>query len=230
MSKLSKRQKEIASLVQDKKYAIDEAVALLSSLPSTKFKERLDVAISLGIDARKSDQLIRQATILPKGSGKEIRVGVFAQDAAVEGLKAAGADIVGSTDLIEDIQKGKIEFDVLLTAPRDMAKLGRLGAVLGPRGLMPNPKLGTVTNNLESAVSDAKSKQIRYKTDKSGIVHTAIGRIDFSAGDIKENLLCLLEDLKKARPANAKGVYFQKICLSTTMGPGLNIDLASVVV
>jgi len=229
MAKLSKRQKAIAEkLVAGKQYTIDEAIALLNSLPPAKFKESLDVAVNLGVDPKKSDQVVRGATTLPAGTGKTVRVAVFAQGANAEAAKAAGADIVGFDDLAESIQAGNLDFDVVIASPDAMRVVGKLGTVLGPRGLMPNPKVGTVTADVATAVKNAKAGQVRYRVDKGGIIHAGIGQIDFTADAIKQNVEALLSDLKKAKPATSKGVYLQKVTLSTTMGPGLVIDLASL--
>ena len=231
MATLTKKRKQILNQIEEGKlYDVAHAMSCFNSIPGASFDERLDVAINLGIDARKSDQLIRRSTVLPNGSGKSAVVAVYAQDSVADGLRDAGADIVGSDGLVADIQNGIINFDVLLAAPKDMSRLGRLGTILGPRGLMPNPKLGTVTNDLVKAVKDAKSGQISYRTDKNGIVHAPIGLVSFSADHVEENLNKLLSDLKTARPVSAKGVFFKKVTLSTTMGPGLVIDLSSLVV
>lgn len=229
MAKLSKRQKAIAEqLVAGKQYTIDEAVSLLSSLPPAKFKESIDVAVNLGVDPKKSDQVVRGATTLPAGTGKTVRVAVFAQGANAEAAKAAGADIVGFDDLAESIQAGNLNFDVVIASPDAMRVVGKLGTVLGPRGLMPNPKVGTVTPDVAGAVKNAKAGQARYRVDKAGIIHAGIGQIGFSADAIKQNIEALIADLKKAKPATSKGIYLQKITLSSTMGPGLVIDLASL--
>lgn len=231
MAILTKKRKQILNKIEEGKvYNVADAMSCFNSMPRASFDERLDVAINLGIDARKSDQLIRRSTVLPNGSGKSSVVAVYAQDSVAGSLRDAGADIVGSDELVADIQKGIIKFDVLLAAPKDMSRLGRLGTILGPRGLMPNPKLGTVTNDLVKAVEDAKSGQISYRTDKNGIVHVPIGLASFAAEHVEENLNKLLSDLKSARPASAKGVFLKKVTLSTTMGPGLVIDLSSLVV
>jgi large subunit ribosomal protein L1 len=228
MAKLSKRQKAIAEmLVPGKQYSIEEAVSLLNSLPAAKFKESLDVAVNLGVDPKKSDQVVRGATTLPAGTGKTVRVAVFAQGANAEAAKAAGADIVGFDDLAESIQGGNLNFDVVIATPDAMRVVGKLGTVLGPRGLMPNPKVGTVTADVATAVKNAKAGQVRYRVDKGGIIHAGIGQVGFNADAIKQNIEALVADLKKAKPATSKGVYLQKITLSTTMGPGLTIDLGS---
>jgi len=230
MAKLNKRQKLIAEKVEaGKVYGIEEAVALLSELSSSiKFKESLDVAVNLGIDARKSDQVVRGSTVLPNGTGKSVRVAVFTQGENAEKAKAAGADIVGMDDLAADVKAGNMDFDVVIASPDAMRVVGQLGQVLGPRGLMPNPKVGTVTQDIETAVKNAKAGQVRYRNDKNGIVHTPLGNVEFSGEAIKENLETLLADLKKAKPAAAKGVYMKKITLSSTMGPGLQIDQGSL--
>jgi large subunit ribosomal protein L1 len=229
MAKLTKRQKAIAEkLVAGKQYSIDEAVALLNSLPPAKFKESIDIAVNLGVDPKKSDQVVRGATTLPAGTGKTVRVAVFAQGANAEAAKAAGAEIVGFDDLAESIQGGNLNFDVVIASPDAMRVVGKLGTVLGPRGLMPNPKVGTVTADVAGAVKNAKAGQARYRVDKAGIIHAGIGQIGFNADAIKQNVEALIADLKKAKPATSKGVYLQKITLSSTMGPGLVIDLASI--
>jgi large subunit ribosomal protein L1 len=229
MAKLSKRQAAIkAKLVPGKLYSIEEAVAFLSDLPQAKFKESIDVAVNLGVDPKKSDQVVRGATTLPAGTGKTVRVAVFAQGANAEAAKAAGADIVGFDDLAESIQAGNMDFDVVIATPDAMRVVGKLGTILGPRGLMPNPKVGTVTADAATAVRNAKAGQVRYRVDKAGIIHAGIGQIGFTADAIKQNVEALVADLKKAKPATSKGVYLQKITLSSTMGPGLQIDLASI--
>jgi len=229
MAKLTKRQAAIkAKLVPGKLYSIEEAVGLLSELPPAKFKESIDVAINLGVDPKKSDQVVRGATTLPAGTGKTVRVAVFAQGANAEAAKAAGADIVGFDDLAESIQGGNLDFDVVIATPDAMRVVGKLGTVLGPRGLMPNPKVGTVTPDVATAVKNAKAGQVRYRVDKAGIIHAGIGQIGFTADAIKQNIEALVADLKKAKPATSKGVYLQKITLSSTMGPGLSIDLATI--
>lgn len=229
MAKLTKRQKAIAEqLVPGKLYSIDEAVALLSSLPASKFKESIDIAVNLGVDPKKSDQVVRGATTLPAGTGKTVRVAVFAQGANAEAAKAAGADIVGFDDLAESIQAGNLDFDVVIASPDAMRVVGKLGTVLGPRGLMPNPKVGTVTPDVANAVKNAKAGQARYRVDKAGIIHAGIGQIGFTADAVRQNVDALIADLKKAKPATSKGVYVQKVTLSSTMGPGLQIDLSSL--
>ena len=229
MAKLTKRQKAIAEKVEaGKVYSIEEAVAVLSEVSTVKFKEALDVSINLGIDAKKSDQQVRGATTLPHGSGKDVRVAVFTQGDNVEAAKAAGADLVGMDDLAEQIKAGEMNFDVVIASPDAMRVVGMLGQVLGPRGLMPNPKTGTVTPDVATAVRNAKAGQVRYRTDKNGIIHGSIGKLGFEVNAVKENLEALIMDLKKAKPAQAKGSYLQKVTLSTTMGPGLVIDQASL--
>ena len=229
MARLTKRQKLIAEkVVNNKPYSIDEAVALLNELSNVKFKESIEVAINLGIDARKSDQAVRGATTLPNGTGKDVRVAVFAQGENAEKAKAAGADIVGFEDLAESIKGGNMDFDVVIASPDAMRVVGQLGQVLGPRGLMPNPKVGTVTPDVATAVKNAKAGQVRYRTDKNGIVHGGIGKIGFDTAAVKGNLEALLADLKRAKPASAKGAYVRKVTLSSTMGPGLVIDQSSL--
>jgi large subunit ribosomal protein L1 len=229
MSKLSKKQKAIREkIVPGKQYPIDEAVSIINSLPPAKFAESIDVAINLGVDARKSDQQVRGATTLPHGAGKTVRVAVFTQGANAEAAKAAGADIVGMDDLAEQVKGGNIQFDVVIASPDAMRVVGQLGQILGPRGLMPNPKTGTVTPDVVTAVRNAKAGQVRYRTDKNGIVHGAIGKVGFEAVAIRENLEALLADLRRARPATAKGSYLKKVTLSTTMGPGIVIDQSSL--
>jgi large subunit ribosomal protein L1 len=229
MAKLSKRKKLIREKVQPgKQFPIADAVALLKELSTVKFTESVDVAVNLGVDARKSDQVVRGATTLPHGTGSEVRVAVFTQGANAEKAKAAGADLVGMEDLAEQVKAGNLDFDVVIASPDAMRVVGQLGQILGPRGLMPNPKTGTVTPDVEGAVKNAKAGQVRFRTDKNGIVHGAIGKVTFDPAAIKENLEALLGDLKRAKPAAAKGVYLKKITLSTTMGPGLVIDQASL--
>ena len=229
MAKLTKRQKAIASAIEaNKVYTLEEAVQVLSSLPAVKFKESLDVSVNLGVDPRKSDQVVRGATTLPAGTGKTVRVAVFAQGAAAEAAKAEGADIVGFDDLAESIQAGNLDFDVVIAAPDAMRVVGKLGTILGPRGLMPNPKVGTVTPDVAGAVRNAKAGQARYRVDKGGIIHAAIGQVGFEAAAIRQNIETLVVDLKKLKPATSKGVYIKKITLSSTMGPGLTIDVSNV--
>lgn len=229
MSKLSKKQQLIRKLVDPTAlYSISEAVAKLKEVASKNFKESVDLSVNLGVDPRKSDQVVRSATSLPKGTGRTVRVAVFAQGDNAEKAKAAGADIVGFEDLADEIKAGNMDFDVLIATPDAMRLVGQLGQILGPRGLMPNPKVGTVTPNAAAAVQDAKSGQARYRTDKNGIIHCAVGSIDFSADDLNENISALIKDLIKLKPSSAKGVYLKKISVSTTMGPGIAIDLSSL--
>lgn len=229
MAKISKRQAAIkAQLIPGKLYTVDEAVSFLGKLPPAKFKESIDVSVNLGIDPRKSDQVVRGATVLPAGTGKTVRVAVFAQGANAEAAKAAGADIVGFDDLAESIQAGNLDFDVVIASPDAMRVVGKLGTILGPRGLMPNPKVGTVTADVVTAVKNAKSGQVRYRVDKGGIIHCAVGQIGFTSDAIRQNVEALVSDLKKAKPSTSKGVYLKKVTLSTTMGPGLAIDLGSL--
>jgi large subunit ribosomal protein L1 len=229
MAKLSKRFRAIREKVEiGKPYSIDEAVSLLKEFSTVKFAEGVDVAVNLGIDPRKSDQAVRGATTLPNGTGKDVRVAVFTQGESAEAAKAAGADLVGMEDLAEQIKAGNMDFDVVIADPAAMRVVGQLGQVLGPRGLMPNPKTGTVTPDVATAVKNAKAGQVRYRVDKNGIIHGGIGSIGFEAGALKANLEALLVDLQKAKPASAKGVYLKKVTLSTTMGPGLLIDQASL--
>ena len=229
MAKLTKRQKAIAAAVEaNKVYTLEEAVQVLNSLPAAKFKESLDIAVNLGVDPRKSDQVVRGATTLPAGTGKTVRVAVFAQGAQAEAAKEAGADVVGFDDLAESIQGGNLDFDVVIAAPDAMRVVGKLGTILGPRGLMPNPKVGTVTPDVAGAVKNAKSGQARYRVDKAGIIHAAIGQVGFDAAAIRQNVETLVADLKKLKPATSKGVYIKKITLSSTMGPGLTVDVNNV--
>lgn len=230
MSKLTKRQKLIREKVDSTRaYSVEEAVALLTELGSSvKFRESIDVAVNLGVDARKSDQVVRSSTVLPHGTGKTVRVAVFTQGANADKAKEAGADIVGMDDLAEEVKKGNMDFDVVIATPDAMRVVGQLGQILGPRGLMPNPKVGTVTPDVETAVKNAKAGQVRYRTDKNGIIHAPLGNVEFSAQAIRENLEALLADLKKAKPASSKGVYLKKVSLSSTMGPGLTVDQGSL--
>ena len=229
MAKLTKRQKAIEEKIdRDKIYSIDEAVTVLNDVAKLKFKESFDIAVNLGVDPRKSDQVVRGATTLPHGTGKTVRVAVFAQGENADKATAAGADIVGFEDLAEQVKGGNLDFDVVIATPDAMRIVGQLGKVLGPRGLMPNPKTGTVTPDVETAVKNAKAGQVQFRADKAGIVHGSVGQVGFEPAHIKENLEALVADLKKAKPASAKGVYLQKVVLSTTMGPGLSIDHASL--
>ncbi|MAO60559.1 50S ribosomal protein L1 [Alloalcanivorax profundimaris] len=229
MAKLSKRARAIREKVESGKfYQVEDAVALLNELSAVKFKESIDVSVNLGVDPRKSDQNVRGASVLPHGTGKTVRVAVFAQGAKADEAKEAGADVVGFDDLAEQVQAGEINFDVVIASPDAMRVVGKLGTILGPRGLMPNPKVGTVTPDVAQAVKNAKGGQVRYRTDKGGIIHCTVGQVGFDANAIKENVEALINDLKKAKPASAKGAYFKKITLSSTMGPGLAIDTASL--
>jgi large subunit ribosomal protein L1 len=229
MAKLTKRMKAIREKVDaNKEYEINEAVALLKELATAKFAESVDVAINLGIDARKSDQNVRGATVLPNGTGKDVRVAVFTQGANAEAAKEAGADIVGMEDLAEQVKKGEMNYDVVVASPDAMRVVGQLGQILGPRGLMPNPKTGTVTPDVATAVKNAKSGQVQYRNDKNGIIHASIGKIAFEPAHIEENLNALIEALKKAKPSSAKGTYIKKVSLSTTMGAGVALDQGSL--
>ncbi|MGV3001905.1 50S ribosomal protein L1 [Vibrio sp.] len=229
MAKLTKRMKTIREKVDvTKEYDINEAVALLKELATAKFVESVDVAVNLGIDARKSDQNVRGATVLPHGTGREIRVAVFTQGANAEAAKEAGADIVGMEDLAELVKKGEMNFDVVVASPDAMRVVGQLGTILGPRGLMPNPKVGTVTPNVAEAVKNAKAGQVRYRNDKNGIIHTTIGKASFEANQLQENLEALLVALKKAKPSSAKGTFLKKVSISTTMGAGVAVDQATL--
>jgi len=229
MAKLTKRARLIAGKVEAAKlYSVEEAVALLSELSTVKFKESIDVSVNLGVDPRKSDQVVRGSTVLPHGAGKDVRVAVFAQGANAEAAKEAGADVVGFEDLAEQVKAGNLDFDVVIASPDAMRIVGQLGQVLGPRGLMPNPKVGTVTPDVATAVRNAKAGQARYRTDKNGIIHAAVGSIEFAADAIRGNLEALLTDLRRAKPASSKGVYLRKVTLSSTMGPGLQIDLGAL--
>ncbi|MBT3564058.1 MAG: 50S ribosomal protein L1 [Gammaproteobacteria bacterium] len=229
MAKLSKRVKAFKERIEEgKAYPLEEAVTILSELSKVKFKESLDVSINLGVDPRKSDQVVRGATVLPNGTGKDVRVAVFTQGEKADEAKAAGADIVGMDDLADSIKGGNLDFDVVIASPDAMRVVGQLGQILGPRGLMPNPRLGTVTPDVVEAVKNAKAGQVRYRTDKNGIIHGGIGRVGFEPSAIRENLEALLIDLKKVKPASAKGTYVKKVVLSTTMGAGIPIDQASL--
>ena len=229
MGKLSKKQKARAEKLDSAKtYSVEEAVSLIAEFASPKFEESIDVSVNLGVDPRKSDQVVRGSTTLPAGTGKDVRVAVFAQGDNAEKAKTAGADIVGFDDLAESIQGGNLDFDVVIATPDAMRVVGKLGTVLGPRGLMPNPKVGTVTPDVESAVQNAKAGQVRFRTDKNGIIHGGIGKVGFEGEAIKSNLEALLADLKKAKPSSAKGVYIKKVVLSSTMGPGVQIDQSSL--
>jgi large subunit ribosomal protein L1 len=229
MAKLSKRTKAYQDKIEPgKSYLVKEALELLKDVSSVKFDESVEVAVNLGVDARKSDQQVRGSTVLPKGTGKTVRVAVFAQGENAKIAEAAGADTVGFEDLAESMKKGDIDYGVVIATPDAMPVVGKLGQVLGPRGLMPNPKVGTVSNDVKQAVENAKGGQVRYRTDKNGIIHCAIGKVSFDPDSLIENLHALLGDLQKAKPTGAKGVYLKKISVSTTMGPGLLLDQASL--
>ncbi len=229
MARLSKRVRTFReAITPGQQYAIIEALNLAKDLSKVKFNEGVDVAINLGIDPRKSDQAVRGATVLPEGTGKTVRVAVFAQGDAAKAASAAGADIVGLEDLAEQVKAGSMDFDVVIATPDTMRVVGQLGQILGPRGLMPNPKVGTVTPDVATAVKNAKGGQVRYRIDKAGIIHASIGKADFKAEALLKNLTALLADLKKLKPSSAKGVYFKKITISTTMGPGIVVDQTSI--
>lgn len=229
MAKLSKKAKIIKGKVdKSKQYSITEAVQLLKELGTAKFSEAIDVSVNLGVDPRKSDQNVRGATVLPNGTGKTVRVAVFTQGPNADAAREAGADIVGMDDLGELVKKGEMDFDVVIASPDAMRVVGQLGQILGPRGLMPNPKVGTVTADVATAVKNAKSGQVRYRTDKSGIIHCTLGKVTFEAAAIQGNLEALLADLRKLKPTAAKGIYIKKITLSSTMGPGLWLDQSSI--
>ncbi len=229
MAKLSKRMQAIrAKLTPGKFYPVEEALGLLKEFSSVKFREAMDVAVNLGVDPRKSDQVVRSATVLPHGTGKTVRVAVFAQGANADAALAAGADVVGFEDLAESVKAGNLDFDVVIASPDAMRVVGQLGKILGPRGLMPNPKVGTVTPDLVGAIRNAKAGQVRYRTDKAGIIHCTIGKADFAPTQLRENLQALLHDLQKIKPATSKGVYVRRVTVSTTMGPGLAVDQATL--
>lgn len=229
MARMTRRRRAMLELIDPEKiYPVEEAVSLLADCAKSKFTESIDVSVNLGIDPRKSDQAVRGATTLPHGTGKTVRVAVFAQGEAADKASAAGADIVGFEDLAERIKGGELNFDVVIATPDAMRVVGQLGKILGPRGLMPNPKTGTVTPDVETAVGNAKSGQIQYRADRGGIVHGSVGQVGFDALKIKENIAALINDLRKAKPASAKGHYLKKVTLSTTMGPGLVVDQASL--
>jgi len=229
MAAVTKRRKAAREKVDSTKvYVIDEALSLVKELATAKFPESIDVSVNLGVDPRKSDQVVRGSTVLPNGTGKTVRVAVFAQGENAEKAKAAGADVVGFEDLAETVKGGQLDFDVVIATPDAMRVVGQLGQILGPRGLMPNPKVGTVTADVENAVQNAKAGQVRYRTDKAGIIHCPIGRADFEVPALKENLAALLADLKKAKPAASKGQYVKKLTVSSTMGPGVSVDRSSI--
>ena len=218
-----------AKIERTKNYPVDEALALVKQAATAKFDESIDAAINLGVDPRKSDQVVRGSVVMPRGIGKTVRVAVFAQGANAEAAKAAGADIVGFEDLAAEVKGGKMDFDVVIATPDAMRVVGQLGQILGPRGLMPNPKVGTVTPNVAEAVKNAKAGQVQYRTDKAGIIHATIGRASFEPAALRENLTALLEALNKARPAASKGIYMKKVSVSSTMGIGVRVDQASLV-
>jgi len=229
MTRRSRRLKAIREKVdRGRLYDVSEALALLKDLSSVKFSESVDVSVNLGVDPRKSDQVVRGSTVMPNGIGKESRIAVFAQGAAADAAREAGADIVGMDDLAEQVKAGNLDFDVVIAAPDAMRVVGRLGRILGPRGLMPNPKVGTVTPDVAGAIRNAKAGQVRYRTDRAGIIHCTIGKVGFEADALKQNLDALLGDLNKAKPATSKGVYMKRVTVSTTMGPGIGIDKATL--
>jgi large subunit ribosomal protein L1 len=229
MSRLTKRRKLAREKIEPTKlYEIDEALTLVKEFATAKFPESIDISVNLGVDPRKSDQVVRGSTVLPNGTGKSIRVAVFAQGENADKAKAAGADIVGYDDLAEKVKAGEMNFEVVIATPDAMSVVGGLGKILGPRGLMPNPKVGTVTTDVETAVKNAKAGQVRYRTDKAGIIHCPIGRADFEVPALKENLNALLADLKKTKPAASKGAYLKKLTVSSSMGPGVSVDRASI--
>lgn len=229
MAKLTKRQKAIAAKIEaGKQYSFEEAAALLSQLSTVKFKESVDVSVNLGVDPRKSDQVVRGATVLPNGTGKSVRVAVFTQGTNAEAALAAGAEKVGMDDLAAEMKAGDLSYDVVIASPDAMRVVGQLGQILGPRGLMPNPKVGTVTPDVATAVKNAKAGQVRFRTDKNGIIHASVGKVDFEPVKLKQNVEALLADLKRLKPSTSKGIYVKRVTLSTTMGPGLQIDQASL--
>lgn len=229
MAKLSKRKQQFRDKVDAARaYSVDEALGLLKELSNARFTESVEVAVNLGVDPRKSDQNVRGATVLPNGTGRSVRVAVFTQGANADAAKEAGADLVGYEDLAEQVQNGEINFDMVIATPDAMPVVGKLGQILGPKGLMPNPKTGTVTADVSTAVTNAKAGQVQYRTDKGGIIHAGIGKLDFDNNALTENLNALIGDLKKAKPSSAKGIYLKKVSLSTTMGPGITVDRASI--
>ena len=229
MAKLSKRKKAIREKVEaGKAYSAEEAFALLKELSAVKFTESVEVAVNLGVDPRRSDQVVRGSTVLPNGTGKTVRVAVFTQGPNADAAKEAGADKVGMDDLAEEVKAGNLDFDVVIASPDAMRVVGQLGQILGPRGLMPNPKVGTVTPDVAGAVRNAKAGQVRYRADKGGVVHCTIGKVDFEGDKLRENLVALLHDLQKAKPSAAKGVYLKRVSLSSTMGPGVPVDPSSL--
>ena len=229
MAQEGKRLRAIREKIESgKAYGIDEALEILKGSSKVKFTESVDVVIRLGVDSRKSDQNVRGSTVLPNGTGKQVRVAVFAQGENAEKATAAGADVVGMDDLHDQIKGGDLSFDVVIATPDAMRVVGKLGQILGPRGLMPNPKVGTVTMDVETAVNNAKAGQVRYRTDKAGLIHSTIGKVSFEAAALKDNLQALITDLIKLKPASAKGQFLQKVAVSTTMGPGIQVDKATL--
>ena len=229
MARLTKRMKAIREKIdKDRQYPIEEALTMLKDMSSVKFTESVDISVNLGVDPKKSDQVVRGATVLPNGTGKEVRVAVFTDGENAKAAEAAGADVVGMDDLAEQVKKGNFDFDVVIASPDAMRVVGALGQILGPRGLMPNPKVGTVTPDVAAAVKNAKSGQVRYRTDKAGIIHCSVGTVKFEVTALKENIEGLIADLVKAKPSAAKGVYLKKIAVSSTMGPGIAIDQGSI--
>lgn len=229
MGKQTKYKKSINEFIDPGKvYTVQEAIEVFKKLPKRKFNEGVDLAVNLGVDPRKSDQAVRGSIVLPKGTGKKIRIAAFTGPANIEAAKKAGADLVGLEDLAEQVKAGNIDFDILLATPDAMKVVGQLGQILGPRGLMPNPKDGTVTTDIANAVKNAKIGQVRYRTDKAGVIHCTIGKVDFNSADLAENLEAVLGALRKAKPSTSKGIYFKKVTLSTTMGPGLQVDISGI--
>jgi|SRR5690625_3999584 len=229
MAKLSKRQRQFAEKVDSTVfYPIEEAIGLIKELATAKFTESVDVSVNLGVDPRKSDQVVRGSTVLPNGTGKEVRIAVFAQGEKADEARAAGADSVGFEDLAEQMREGDLNYDVVIASPDAMAVVGRLGQVLGPRGLMPNPRVGTVAVDVAGAVANAKAGQVRYRTDKAGIVHCSIGKADFEVSALRQNLEALIADLNRLKPASSRGVYLKRLTVSSTMGPGVKVDLATL--
>lgn len=228
MAKLTKRMKAVPQFDKNKLYPISDAISMIKAAATAKFNESFDVSVNLGVDPRKSDQMVRGSLVLPNGTGKTLRVAVFAQGPQVELAKNAGADVVGLEDLAEEIKKGKMDFDIVIATPDTMRVVGTLGQILGPRGLMPNPKVGTVTIDVETAVKNAKAGQIQYRTDKNGIIHATVGRVSFSVEQIEENIKALIDALIKVKPASSKGQYVKRISVSSTMGIGVKVDQSSI--
>jgi large subunit ribosomal protein L1 len=228
MAKLSKRQKAMSEIDRNRFYGVDEAIGIVKNNATAKFDETIEVAMNLGVDPRHADQMVRGVVSLPKGTGKTVRVAVFAKGAKADEAKAAGADVVGAEDLMETVQGGQIDFDRVIATPDMMGIVGRLGKVLGPKGLMPNPKLGTVTMDVTKAVTDAKGGQVEFRVEKAGIIHAGIGKASFSEQDLQENFRAFMDAIHKAKPSGAKGKFVNKVSISSTMGPGLKIDLAEV--